>query len=154
MRKSVRQYRKDENKAQADELVAQIFKIVADFVDDGVLQITQSTTTSLADKQKLIKEVTKQIKACARKEYKFEWALSKIEQIENYINSDELKKVAYAKDLKSLGNARTEVKMDEHDWQLKQPPKPKTANYVITGTALLLIFVAIYFRYKRRKMLK
>ena len=59
MRKSVRQYRKDENKAQADELVAQIFKIVADFVDDGVLQITQSTTTSLADKQKLIKEVTK-----------------------------------------------------------------------------------------------
>ena len=121
-------------------------------MDDSIIEITQDPKNSVVNKQNLMKEVVKQIKSCARKEYKFDWALSRIEQLENYIQSDESTKEAFANDQKKLDNAKIEIKMDEHDWQIKQPPKPQTTNYVIAGTAVILISAAIYYRYKRRNL--
>lgn len=152
LRKQIRAARKEttetdeikQAKQKLDELTTkQINELTSKFVADS---------TSKEDRKKVIGTLLKKLKEVSRKEYRFAFALEKLEELMTVAEKNDMKV-----EQKKIENVKVEVKMDEHDYV---SPVSTNLNDNIEGGApslgtivLFVAFVAVaagaYMKYKK-----
>jgi len=94
----------------------------------------------------------KRIKETAKKEYKFEWALERLEELENISSAPHM-----TKELNKIENAKMEIKMDEHDFEVPVQATGNESTFLENYGAYLLGVIAaagvgagVYYKYKQK----
>jgi hypothetical protein len=114
--------------------------------------ILYDSNTDFDEWKAMLTAQIKRIKETAKKEYKFEWALERLEELENISSAPHM-----TKELNKIENAKMEIKMDEHDYEVPVLATGNESTFLENYGAYLLGVIAaagvgagVYYKYKQK----